>query len=526
MTAIALTKSATEADFVESVDCLIIAADTPRLTELLSEEHPVYSQKSTAATARMRAWILVGLGRIGLCHGSLIYVIEELDTGIEPYLVAAAAVALRSYPSKERTFARYLVHAIENIRYHDEPVNYERYGEYSEDESRTAVTEILESLEWHGAGMLTNDEMTFLRGLPDCHQEIVSRLALRADSHSTSCCEIPEIFGRFSLPSGRQVNEAALGAVLFEDQDGSVFGFREYFRGTSSIVAFFYTRCDNPFKCSLTVAKLANIQRILQKRDLQRPVRVAAITYDPEFDDTTRIRVYGADRGIEFDSHTKLLRCIRGMETVRKYFRSGSNFIGSLINRHRIEAFVLDRSGEIVATFQRMRWDEEEIIEFAVDHAEGCESVQRKNISHARSHLRRFFMGLLSILPPAAVAFFPKCPFCWAAYFSAVGLSGLELAYSPWFYPVLWFFLCIHVVSSGIRSRTTGKLYSFVMAVAGAGLLVLPAGQWSKLLAIGLIGTSSLIGSMEHQRSRLKTTARSRSSSEFVCSADDNEETP
>lgn len=501
MTAFTLTADATEADFVDCVEQLVIAGDTPHLSELISEEHSVYSQKSTAATARMRAWILIGFSRVGLCDRSLIYAVEELDTGIEPYLVAAAAVALRSYPSKEPSFSRYLLHAIANIRLQDEPVSFERYGVYSEEKSRTAVTEVLESLEWLGASVLTKDEMTLLRGLPDCHQEIVSRIGTPAipNSRGASCCEIPGLFGRFSLPSGLRVDKAELASVLFEDQDGSVVGFREFFTGTCSIVVFFYTRCDNPFKCSLTVSKLTNIQRTLQKRDLHRPVRVAAITYDPEFDNCDRIRVYGEDRGVTFDADTKLLRCIRGMETVREYFRSGSNFIGSLINRHRIEAFVLDQDGEVIATFQRTRWDEEELIESAINHADGCESVLRQNVRPARSRVRRFLSGALSILPPAAVAFFPKCPFCWAAYLSALGLSGFELAFPPWLYPMLWFVLGVHVVSSGLRSRTTGKWYSFVMAAAGAGLLLLPTGQWAKLLAIGLIGTGSLIGSREHQ---------------------------
>ena len=498
VTAHALADDATEAEFVELVDQLVRLGNSSQLVELLSEEHPVYSQKSTAATARMRAWILIGLSRIGLGRESLIYAIEELDTGIEPYLVAAAAVALRSYPSNEPSFARYLVHAVANIRFQDEPVSFDQYGEYSEDESRTTVTEVLESLEWLGPGVLTTEDIAFLRSLPDCHQEIVDRICLpeKADSRAPSCCEIPAMLGMnyFSTPVGL----AEMASVLFEDQDGSVIGFQEFFTGTPAIVAFFYTRCDNPFKCSLTVTKLANIRRELQERNLGQPVRVAAITYDPDFDNCDRIRIYGSDRGIVFDTNTKLLRCIRGMETVRKYFRSGSNFIGSLINRHRIEAFVLNQAGDVVATFQRTRWDEEELIASAINIAEESESFQRKDAGHQRSRTRRVVSGVISMLPPAAVAFFPKCPFCWAAYFSAFGLSGFELAYAPWLYPVLWIFLAIFVVSSGLRARETGKWHSFAMAAAGAGILMLLSSPWSRILAIALIGVSSLIGPREH----------------------------
>ena len=71
--------------------------------------------------------------------------------------------------------------------------------------------------------------------------------------------------------------------VDLEDQDGARMTFREFFTGRPSVLAFFYTRCDNPRKCSLTVTTLGRLQRGLA--DLGLDFRAAAaITYDPEFD--------------------------------------------------------------------------------------------------------------------------------------------------------------------------------------------------------------------------------------------------
>ena len=505
VTTTALTYSATEHEFVETVDRLVLTSDTEKLIGLLSEEHVVYLQKSTAATARMRAWILVGFGKIGLCQDSLIYAIEELESGIEPYLVAAAAIALRAYPTKDTSFARYLINAIANIRFHDEPVRFARYGEYSEDESCTAITEILKTLVWLGVTSLSQNDIELLRSLPEFHQPIINRLALYetvdSQNNSHTCCELPSLFGRFAIPVGSKVDEADLAEVLFEDQDGNVVSFHEFFTDTPTIVAFFYTRCDNPYKCSLTVSKLANVRRYLQNQNSEQPISVAAITYDPDFDNCDRVRTYGADRGIVFDSNTRLLRCIRGMDTVRKYFRSGSNFIGTLINRHRIEAFVLDSTGKVFATFQRTRWKEAELIDAALHADQRTDTpvcgkrLDQGSTRSAQRGWRSFFGGFLSMLPPAAVAFFPKCPMCWAAYFSAIGLSGFELPYVSWLYPVLWFFLGVHIISSGLRSKRNGAWASFGLTAAGAGLLVLPFGQWSKLVAICMIGIGSLLGS-------------------------------
>jgi protein SCO1/2 len=56
--------------------------------------------------------------------------------------------------------------------------------------------------------------------------------------------------------------------VELEDQDGARVKFGEFFTGKPSVVAFFYTRCDNPNKCSLTITKLGRLQRRLAELGL------------------------------------------------------------------------------------------------------------------------------------------------------------------------------------------------------------------------------------------------------------------
>ena len=62
---------------------------------------------------------------------ALIFVLEELDTGIDAYLVTAAARALRSYPRPTEALAPFVMRALTHIRYRDEPVSFENYGEYA-----------------------------------------------------------------------------------------------------------------------------------------------------------------------------------------------------------------------------------------------------------------------------------------------------------------------------------------------------------------------------------------------------------
>ncbi len=101
------------------------------LIDLLREDHPAYDQRGTATIARMRGWVVLTLARTKLPETALPFVIEELDTGVDAYLVATAAFALRSHPNPNPAFAPFVVRAITNIRYRDERVSLENYGGYA-----------------------------------------------------------------------------------------------------------------------------------------------------------------------------------------------------------------------------------------------------------------------------------------------------------------------------------------------------------------------------------------------------------
>ena len=73
----------------------------------------------------MRGWVLLALARAGVSDAALIFVLEELDTGIDAYLVAAAARALAVLPRPQRHLAPFVMRALTNIRYRDEPVSFE-----------------------------------------------------------------------------------------------------------------------------------------------------------------------------------------------------------------------------------------------------------------------------------------------------------------------------------------------------------------------------------------------------------------
>lgn len=296
------------------------------LLSLLPEQHPLYAGRGTNETVRIRGFILAALERTGLPDEAVEYALEELESGLDPYLVAAAARALRG-ASPDPRYAPFLRKARHNVRYHDVPVTFEAYNpRWPFARPTSALEEIRATLAWLGAD----------------------------DAGEGGCCG--------GAPPPSRARKTVDPRIELEDQDGRAVRFGDFFRGKPSVVAFFYTRCDNPEKCSLTVAKLARLREAIANGPLHGQVRVAGITYDPLYDLPLRMKLYGGNRGLRFDDDTRLFRASDGLDELRAGFELGVNFAGSLVNRHRIELFVLDASGEVVATFSRLQWDVDAVL--------------------------------------------------------------------------------------------------------------------------------------------------------------------
>lgn len=514
---VAAAGARSEAQFAALVDAL---ADAParrdELTGLLREDNPVYSQRGTAATVRMRGWVLLALARMGLPESALIFVLEELDTGTDAYLIAAAARALRSYPRPAASFAPFVVRALARAGSYEEPLSFEHYGEYALSSTGTSpLRELLRTLEWlgpHAREVLAEVEALRAQSggiprklMPDVSAAVEAIRGRGAPPGGGDCCTLPGGLGdllswaRNSRRECRPVEQ-----TVFEDQGGTTVTFGEFFRGRPSIVAFFYTRCDNPLKCSLTVTKLARVQRLLEGRGLVDKIQTAAITYDPAFDLPERLRCYGHNRGVRMDARHRMLRATDGFDALRTHLELGVNFIESLVNRHRIEVYVLDAEGRVAASFGRIHWDEEKVVGRAVEvlgeKNDGAEPGGAAE-SPGRPRRRKSGSPLLAALASLGVAFFPKCPICWAAYLSLFGVASLQrVPYSPWLQPLLAAVMLINVGSLWLRGRATGRMGGFYLVSAGALTILLsktgPGWEGASLWGVALTLAGSLLSAL------------------------------
>jgi protein SCO1/2 len=508
----ALAQTMSENDFAVLVARL--SDDVGSLCRLLEETHPIYNERGTAATVRMRGWVLIALARLGLPEQGLPFVLEELDTGHDAYLVAAAARALRSR-QPDASFAPYVVRAITNVRPHDDLVSFESYGAYlAETQGSTAVSELLTTLRWIGSARRdVAEELALMiderrRGeLSDAlHADVVETLAVIRSAAPPvqavdDCCAIPWRFGTRSISDDVRHSANTVDSMSFEDHDGRHATFGGLFHGRPTFVVFFYTRCNNPRKCSLSIAKLARVQERIAMRGAAGAVRTAAITYDPCWDSPQRLRAYARSRGVQLDDDNRMLRCDQdALGTLRAHFGLGVNYIESLVNRHRVEAFVLDASGRVAVAFERLQWDERQVTDTLIEMSTptGAANTPPERVRTSRGPRPGALLTAVAPVAALVVAFIPKCPMCWAAYLSLFGIAGLErLGTASWLSPVMVATIAVNLASLWWRGRATGRMLAFYVGLVGAFAILLLGLRlevpWSRQVGVLLIVCASAL---------------------------------
>lgn len=106
-----------------------------------------------------------------------------------------------------------------------------------------------------------------------------------------------------------------------------------------------------------------------------------------------------------------------------------------------------------------------------------------------------------SVLLSIVIAFFPKCPMCWALYMSMLGNLGLsKIPYYSWLYPVLFLFLGLHLFLLYRKAHQNGYL-PLLISVLGAACMLsvrlfLPEESWLSILGMSCMIAGSLLNSL------------------------------
>lgn len=374
-----LDNNISEDSLAEWIDSIKRSPDLRNsLVESLPERNPLYLDRSSNETTRIRGYILAAFEEVGLPEAALPYVLDELENGRDAYVVAGAAKALRGLSMPMLEVIPFLFKAIANIKYEDDALTFESYKpQWPIVNYTTALKEIFITFQW--LGYYAQDVLSDLEALyedrnnfsettrKEIKNAIDSIRASRKDKDvDTGCCTMPIIpISSVECCQNEEQNSDLIADVEFEDQDSNIVKYSEFFSHKPSIVVFFYCRCNNPNKCSLTITKLAKLQLAIKELGLEEQLKTAAITYDPEYDLPSRLKAYGENRGMLFDHSNRSLRTRIGFKELQDYFCLGVNFNKSIVNRHRIELFILNDKGRIVVTFARLQWDIDEVIKQA-----------------------------------------------------------------------------------------------------------------------------------------------------------------
>lgn len=365
-----------EADIVATIDEARRRRAPDELVTLLPERAPLWEGRTAAEVTRLRGWLLAAFAETGLPTTALPYALETLESGHEPYEVAGAAIAVRGGDGPGPEIVPFLLRAIRNLTGADTTLSFERYDpRWPFARPTTALVEVLRTIAGLGArASSAAAELERLIAAPDYAAGTRAEMQVALDAVRDApggcgcaveqaghpCCDGP------ALPA--PLDEHAAGApgrtpqVALQDQDGQPTTFAAFFCAKPSVVAFFYTRCDSPYKCSLTVTKLATLQALIRDRGLAGAVRLAAITYDPDFDHPKRLKLYASDRGLTFDDDTRCFRTTSGFAELSSHLGLGVSYGPSTVNRHQIELYLLGEGGEPAASFTRLQWEPEDAL--------------------------------------------------------------------------------------------------------------------------------------------------------------------
>lgn len=334
------------------------------LLPLLREDAPVYDGRGTAAAGRIRAWVMAAFGDVGCPAAAEALVLADLEREQDAQVLAAAARAVRGMADPGDDVAAALVTALRRLPAGDRPVSFDGIRpEWPAAHPTTAVTELVGALAWLGpraAPARWDLEALRVTHAPTWGPEVRAALdevvaALPGDDGD--CCGHAAPPAEPVTAAGTRIGDAAL-----EDQDGTRTTFDDAFRGRPTALAFFYTRCENPEKCSLTITRLGELQGALEQAGLLEGANVAALTYDPAYDLPHRLRRYGEDRGLRFGPRVRLFRAEADHEAIRRHFALRVGYAGSLVNRHAVELFVLGPDAEPTLAWSGRPWDTRDVV--------------------------------------------------------------------------------------------------------------------------------------------------------------------
>ena len=360
----------------------------------LMENDPIYYGRGPKEVERIRGYMLASLSEIGT-NGKVKSIVEtELAYGYHPYLVAAAARTAGTIKKGSEVIpllTKYLVDG-----YKDDFIDLDHYGTNWPLKAPTSVRlEVIKSLGKIGSSnpkvaltglreVTENNKKYFFSIDSSLYSE--AKIAINLIDNTNQFDDFPQVsltpssistHACCSTESGSTMTNAVwinsdkrtlqIKDIKAVDQNGNDFKFSTAL-GKPFALTFFYTRCDNPNKCSATIEHFARLQQSLRKGGFDNKVDLFGITLEPSYDAPIQLNAYGKDRGMDFDDNTKFLTMgNKGHEGLISDLGVLVSYGKGLVNNHGSQLYIFDKKGRVAKIYNNKVWEDQSVIKDFAD---------------------------------------------------------------------------------------------------------------------------------------------------------------
>ncbi|MBA3685191.1 MAG: SCO family protein [Planctomycetes bacterium] len=149
----------------------------------------------------------------------------------------------------------------------------------------------------------------------------------------------------------------------FVHHDGSVVD-AGILRGSPVVLAFAYTRCTNPLKCTATMASMVSLKKAIRDEARLQNARIIVVSYDAYLDDAASVTAYSQVHDLRLDGSAQFLVPIPGSnERLFKEWGVLATATDLGVSLHANQLFILDSHARVARRYSVLRPDESSVLE-------------------------------------------------------------------------------------------------------------------------------------------------------------------